>query len=195
LNNKLLKSLADFISVLTIPTNTSFLLFLVLGFEFKSSIQNLNLYFLISFLFLNLIQIIWVFVLFKLKLIDDWQVENREQRHYLYIGAVVIYLIGYILLLQVTNNKIIILSWLAYLLTTILVYIINLFWKISIHSIGAIGATTILLIIYGNKIFPLILLPLAVGWARLYLRKHTLLQVLGGYFLGFLLVKILFNIF
>jgi hypothetical protein len=102
LNNKLLKSLADFISVLTIPTTTSFLLFLVLGFEFKSSIQNLNLYFLISFLFLNLIQIIWVFVLFKLKLIDDWQVEKREQRHYLYIGAVVIYLIGYILLLQVT---------------------------------------------------------------------------------------------
>lgn len=72
---------------------------------------------------------------------------------------------------------------------------INLWWKISAHSAGAAGIVALLIriahegVTQGNVELWLILtlfLTGALGTARLWLRRHTLGQVLGGYTSGFL---------
>jgi membrane-associated phospholipid phosphatase len=63
--------------------------------------------------------------------------------------------------------------------------VINDFWKISIHATSIAGATVIVALVYGLP-FGLLLLPLVllVSWLRLYLRRHTVAQVLAGLALG-----------
>ena len=70
-------------------------------------------------------------------------------------------------------------------------FIINYFWKISLHSMGAAGFTSILYGLafysyydYSTILFASILFAGAVGFSRLVLEAHTLNQVLAGYFLG-----------
>lgn len=73
---------------------------------------------------------------------------------------------------------------------------INLFWKISVHMIAISGALAILLAVStvlgpGGSwlrmpvIVPFLLLIPLVGWSRLYLRAHTIDQIVGGALLGF----------
>lgn len=72
---------------------------------------------------------------------------------------------------------------------------INLWWKISAHSAGMAGIVALLIriahegVTQGNiEIWLIVTLLLtgALGTARLWLRRHTLGQVLGGYTSGFL---------
>lgn len=67
---------------------------------------------------------------------------------------------------------------------TLIIFLINYIWKISIHSAGVAVYTTVLTFAFGyfGALFGL-LIPL-VMWSRLYLKKHTISQIIGGIFLG-----------
>lgn len=71
-------------------------------------------------------------------------------------------------------------------------FIINFFWKISIHSIGVGGITGMLFGVSFRMnvelipvLFIFILVAGIVGFARLKLNSHTHQQVYAGFFLGF----------
>lgn len=77
-----------------------------------------------------------------------------------------------------------------YLMSVILVAllvcitIITSQWKISLHN-TTFAALTTLLVIFGSPYFAFLYLLLAgVGWARIYLKQHTVAQVVGGALLG-----------
>ena len=73
----------------------------------------------------------------------------------------------------------------SFTLATLLVFCINLFWKISIHCVGVGGAAVLLFSVAEAGIaWPGVLAVLLVGWARLYLGVHTVAQVLAGFVLG-----------
>jgi membrane-associated phospholipid phosphatase len=63
--------------------------------------------------------------------------------------------------------------------------VINTFWLISIHATGIMATTVIAGLAFG-PLAGWLLLPLLVMvcWARLYLKRHTLGQVLAGLALG-----------
>ncbi|MBL8045700.1 MAG: hypothetical protein JNL09_04120 [Anaerolineales bacterium] len=61
---------------------------------------------------------------------------------------------------------------------------ITLFWKISAHSASIAGVVMLALSLFGAVALPLGVLVLAVGWARLHLRRHSFMQVLAGICLG-----------
>ncbi len=62
--------------------------------------------------------------------------------------------------------------------------IITPIWKISFHS-AAIMAVAIIIALLPNKLaWVLLLLVPVVGWARVRLRRHTVMQVLAGYLAG-----------
>ena len=72
---------------------------------------------------------------------------------------------------------------------TLIVFFINLKWKISIHAMGVTGPTTALIFI--NPLFFIFgLLSPLVMWSRVTLKKHTLGQVLGGSILGYIITAI-----
>ena len=64
------------------------------------------------------------------------------------------------------------------------VWLINHFWKISIHATGVAGSVVIALSAGGPRLWPLLIAVPLIVWARLYLRAHTVGQVLAGLILG-----------
>lgn len=67
----------------------------------------------------------------------------------------------------------------------ICVALITRFWKISLHMLGVGTVITAILLIKGVGFWPVSLLIPLVVWARLRLRRHTPLQLLGGLLVGF----------
>ncbi|MCS6904331.1 MAG: phosphatase PAP2 family protein [Bacteroidia bacterium] len=84
------------------------------------------------------------------------------------------------------------------LLLNILAFVITLYWRISLHMLGVASICALFLFhpdFSSNGLFGLLgfLLVLVIGWSRLYLRAHTLLQVIVGSLLGFLLTSFFLN--
>lgn len=75
----------------------------------------------------------------------------------------------------------------CYSVNTLVMMLISLKWKISIHASGISGPFTFLVYVLGTVFLPLYLLILPVGWARIELRAHSLSQVLAGFLLTILL--------
>lgn len=190
--DKVLNKIAHIISTFTIPPIFCFILFAILGTNIE--IINKHVYYSIIFSFGLLLHIIWVVILYQLKIIDDWQIEKKEQRKLLFVGAIVIYLLGLLFLKYFKMPDVIVISWLSYIISTILIYFINLYWKISIHLVGSSGAIFILYYLLNLPIYYM-LIPAIIGWARLYLKKHTPAQVLGGYVFGLVIPLVIFKLF
>jgi len=70
--------------------------------------------------------------------------------------------------------------------TTIVLLVNNIFYRISFH----VALSTSLLILVNHfsawAFWPLFLIIPLIGWSRLYLKKHTLLQVIAGFLVPFL---------
>ncbi len=128
----------------------------------------------------------------------QYDLPNKDDRKIPFIFAIISYLTGAIILYFLNAPLIIIGLMFCYFSNTLIVFFINLFWKISIHSMGVAGPTTALIYAVGpiGSIYALIL-PI-VMWSRTYLKMHTMPQVIMGAFLGFILTTvqlwILFNV-
>jgi len=72
----------------------------------------------------------------------------------------------------------------AYLLTTVVVFFVTLFWRISIHMAGFTGPITALILVFGINYSLLYLLAIPLAWARTELKAHTLPQVVLGAVVG-----------
>ena len=66
-----------------------------------------------------------------------------------------------------------------------LVWLINHFWKISIHATGIGGGAFMLVEVSGLWVLPgIAVVALAVAWSRLCLGAHSQSQVIAGFLLG-----------
>ena len=60
------------------------------------------------------------------------------------------------------------------------VFVITFFWKISLHmTVNTSGAILLNTLFHGAYLPVLVVIPL-IFWSRLYLKKHTPLQLLAG---------------
>ena len=143
---------------------------------------------IICLLFGTIIPILVLFAWTKLKKIDrDFTIKEDRNRPLLI--AATIYLIGGLILWMLQANPLIAALMLCYGINTIIVFIINLKWKISVHAMGTTGPTTALM--FANPWFFIFgLIGPLVMWSRLILKKHTIGQVLLGSFFGYILTAI-----
>jgi membrane-associated phospholipid phosphatase len=81
---------------------------------------------------------------------------------------------------------------LALLLQTLLLFLITLFWQVSVHTAVTASLVTFCCMVAGQGALLLIgLIPL-VAWARLYLGRHTLAQTVVGACVGVSCFALLF---
>ncbi|WP_174856199.1 phosphatase PAP2 family protein [Streptomyces otsuchiensis] len=113
---------------------------------------------------------------------SDWHITRREQRLLpLAVGMAGVSVA--VLLLAVIPGAprdlvALVLAMLAGGASTVAV---TLWWKISVHTAVAAGATAVLIVTYGGPLTPLTaLLPVLTGWSRVALRDHTVAQVVAG---------------
>ena len=166
---------------------------------------NLNIYFAsvisfkgkliiltIIFLFTFFLPGVFTFLLYKKKIITSLYLENRSDRNIPVFFTLIFYLGAYYTLKNTGIPAIYIILILAATLNIIIIFLINLKYKISIHSlsIGALTGIFIGISICFNLelfaiIFILILLSGIVGYSRITLKAHKPSEVYTGYLIGF----------
>jgi len=134
----------------------------------------------ISLTFGTFVPLMMMYMFSKRGLISDFYVSEKEERAKPFAGAILSYLVGSLALLLVRAPTMITALMLCYAGNTLVMMLITLRWKISIHASGIAGPTTVLIYGLGTwaSIFFALLVP--VGWARIRLKAHTLTQLLAG---------------
>jgi len=111
---------------------------------------------------------------------------QREQRHGMLLWGSVWYGAGWALLWALDASGPLLAAGAVFGVNALAVWVINRWWKISIHATGVAGGAGMLHFFWGPGWASLVLaLPLlAVMWARLRLQAHTPAQVVAGALLG-----------
>ena len=153
-----------------------------------------NRLYLIGFILTIAMPMLSFVVMLRMGIITDIKMTIRKERVVPTYVAVIYYFCFYYLLAQIDGLSIHILSsFLGCILAILIANLITSFWKISIHGIGISSVAAIMVgtseaTLTHNIAWITILLVLIglVGWSRLYLKRHTPMQVLAGSILGFM---------
>ncbi len=120
----------------------------------------------------------------------DLDIPTRTDRNQPLLFACASYLIGTAVLVAGHAPLLTTVVMFGYFAGTLFLFLINLYWKISIHTMGIAGPTTVLVFVFGywGALLGLLLPP--VIWSRVYLKKHTVAQAITGAILGFVLTAV-----
>lgn len=132
-------------------------------------------------------------------IIESYRLDKREDRPLPFLTIGSLYYVAFYLLKNINLPAIIYLVLLSATILVLIAFVINFFWKISVHmlSVGSIvGMLISFSIAYQINILLIILIAILisgiVGWARLTMNAHTNLQVYTGFFLGLTFMLTLF---
>lgn len=103
-------------------------------------------------------------------------------------------IISIIILMLVNAPKPIIFLINAVMMQVLLLFIVTLLWKISFHSATITTAATVTLLLGSDLTWAIIPMVPLVGWSRVYLHRHTRMQVIAGCVAGFGVAVTAFNL-
>jgi hypothetical protein len=197
-------SLAKVFSVLfqplLIPTYTLLILFNLNNYFsllIPEEVRHLMLWmvFLITFVF----PILFIFILYKRKMITSLNMDKREERIFPLVITALFYFLAYYLVYQAKLDELYLRLFLGSALLICIAIVVSAFWKISMHMIGVgglLGALIGLGIAAYIDLTIFVVLAVLVsgltGFARLKLKAHTPWQVYIGFLTGLGLMIVLF---
>src|SRR5581483_5460483 len=200
-NRRVWRDLAKILSTIFNPFLTALALFLILShraaFE-GANAQGTNEFWWLLFMstfFTSIAPMLFIFWLYATDRISDLDMSVREEREKVFGVFVVFYLLGTIALWATHSPRLLIATMAGYSLSTIVVQYITRYWKISTHALGITAPLVALCLLYGRQPLPFLVLIPMVCWARVYLKAHTLAQVLAGAALAAASVVLFFSLF
>jgi len=116
---------------------------------------------------------------YRIKGIVDLDVSEREKRAPFFIFATLCYALAALIFRMVQSSVMFKLA-LTYVLVSLGIVVITFFWKISVHTAGIAGPSTMFILTYGLNLLPIYFLTAASIWARMRLKAHTFAQALLG---------------
>jgi hypothetical protein len=105
--------------------------------------------------------------------------SEKKARTSFFLMALVSYSVATVIFFA-TGTKIMFLPAFGYVCVTLVLMIIDMFWRISAHCAGVAGPITALFYVYGMVAVPLFLFLVPLSWARVALKEHTIGQTIGG---------------
>ncbi len=127
---------------------------------------------------------------------SDWSISIREQRHTIYLITAVCFIILVTVFIWAGAPSIALACLYAALPTTVLAGAINrLVTKISLHAVAMAGCAAALFWVSPLLGLLLTLAGIAVSWARMRLKHHTLTQILLGWGVAAGSVFIVFSLY
>jgi membrane-associated phospholipid phosphatase len=195
LNEKFLQKFARLISIIFIPPVLTVISFFYLALKFESDSYKSSFTLIIAILFGFILQIASFVYLRKKGLLSDIDAKNKNERTLPFFVSLLIYILGFILLLLLKVNIISIAFWFCYISNTFLVILINKYLKISIHAMGVSGPLALFTFIIGIEALVLLPILLIVGWSRIKLKCHSFTEVIAGSLVGFISVYIQLCVF
>jgi len=137
-----------------------------------------------------------LFVFWQLKAgrITDFHLPDRRDRIGPFIVSLVCGLLSFGLLVYADAPHGFLTPILAIQLQVLVLFLITLVWQVSIHTATMACLVIFAVLQFGNAaLFLFALVPL-VGWARLYLGRHSLMQTVTGAVIGCCCFPLLFRL-
>jgi membrane-associated phospholipid phosphatase len=148
----------------------------------------------VTLFFLSIGPLLYIIVGVRLGKFTDIDVSVRSQRTWPFVFGLASGLVGLLILTLTRGSRNLETLLLITLLSGIILMVITLWWKISLHASSIAGAATILTAFYGSVMLPAFLLVIAVSWSRVVLRRHTVSQVTAGAILSIVLTVLILTI-
>ncbi|GAB2656068.1 hypothetical protein GCM10027271_13220 [Saccharopolyspora gloriosae] len=115
---------------------------------------------------------------------DGHHVRDREGRLVPFVLLIVLSSLGLAVLVLAGAPRLMVALDVAMLSALLVVGLITVWWKVSVHAAVAAGATAILAVVFSPWLLLLWVLTAAVGWSRVRLGDHTPAQVAVGAVIG-----------
>jgi len=189
MNSRLFSSIISFVFH---PMLISLVAFYLLLFGMGTIATNAFSVLIVCFIFSNLIPISTVLVLKKMGKISDLDASKKEQRIFpLTLDSGIAFLI----LVKINADPLVQGLMFCYMSNTIITILITRYWKISIHAMGVGGPIAALWVAGFQFPIPAFLILIAVSYARVVLKAHTVLQVIAGTLGGLIFTYIQLQLF
>ncbi len=171
---------AHYVSNILSPVAVSLPFVFFVALYHAQSILIAFLYTLLVLFFLSFGPMVYILVGVRIGKFTDPDVSMRSQRTGPFLFGIASALVGLVTLFFMHGPKNLQTLLLITIVSGVVMMIVTLWWKISIHASSLAAAATLLTALYGNTILPVFVLLIAVCWSRVVLRRHTLGQVIAG---------------
>ncbi len=177
---------ARIISILFVPPSFTIIIFTIFAFLLEDTAFRSFILISTALVFGFFMPVIMFTIFRKKGLIADVDAKIKEERTFPFLLSVLFYAAGLIILIYYRIDLVSIAFWFCYISNTLLLVIINKYWKISAHMMGASGPFAALVYVFGFAALPFIILLIFIGQARIKLECHTLNQVVAGALFAFI---------
>jgi membrane-associated phospholipid phosphatase len=141
--------------------------------------------------FSGLLPIISLYYLKRVGVIGDLMVNERDERLIPFACVFGSYLLGTAFLWIFNAPTTMVALMVSYVITSLVMMVITLRWKISIHAAGVAGPSMFLVLKYNLVLWPFLIVTLLVCWSRWRLKVHTIEQVFAGATLSVIVTAIM----
>lgn len=187
--------LAFGISTLFSPYITAAVFIIIVTYAYA---QNLSQFlpWMVTFLaFAVIIPGIYTLWLMEVGKITDIHISGLKERKIPFLIAGILAVIGALILIILDAAKPVIVMGVIYAVNALAVALVTQFWKISIHTALFSAVVTIAVVIFGSSYWWLYLILVPLSWSRIHRHRHTILQVVAGALLAFVLTTATFFVF
>ncbi|GAA1343717.1 phosphatidic acid phosphatase [Arthrobacter roseus] len=140
----------------------------------------------VAIVFVTALPFAGIFLLTRRGTVTDHHVGERRQRAPILLGTLGSIAVGILVLRLMDAPPHLMLMIASTVLGLVLVLIVNLFWKLSVHAAVSVVFAIAAVVLSGPWGLVAVVVPLAVGWSRVVLGAHTRAQVLCGFAAGLL---------
>ncbi|MHB8595865.1 MAG: phosphatase PAP2 family protein [Ktedonobacteraceae bacterium] len=171
---------ARYVSNILAPSTISLPFVLLVSLYHSRSTTSALLFACLTLFFLTLGPMVYILIGVRKGWLSDVDVSRRTERAGPFLFGITSVALGFVLLRYVNAPKNLETLLLITTISGVIMLIVTLWWKISIHASSLAGAATMLTVLYGAAMLPTFLLLILVSWSRVVLRRHTTAQVIAG---------------
>jgi membrane-associated phospholipid phosphatase len=192
---RVLTDVARIFSTICNPFVTALVLFVVLAHAVAPDTPTFWGYLFASTFFTSIGPMLYILWLYATDRIADLDLSVRSEREAVFTTFVVFYALGTGTLLLLHAPRLLSATMAGYAVASFVVGYITRYWKISTHALGISASMVSLTYVYHQQPLPFLILIPIVGWSRVYLRAHTITQVIAGTALGAGSVIVVYHFF
>jgi len=192
---RVLTDVARIFSTIFNPFLTALALFVLVAHAKSKDTPTFWFFLFTSTFFTSIGPMLYVLWLYAHDKISDLDMSVRGERERVFGIFVIFYALGTLVLWLLRAPPLLTASMAGYMGASLVTQYITRYWKISTHALGISAPLVVLIYLYGLQPLPFLVLIPIVGWSRIYLRAHTILQVAAGTGLGIASVLLFFRVF
>ena len=167
------KRLAQGISALSNPLYLALPTFLVIALASAPDVLHALLWWFVAALGIGLAPLLFVLRGVRRGDYSDAHVSLREQRFVPLLFGIGSVALTFVLLVLLDASRVLLATVTAVIVVLVIATIITRAWKISLHLVGAAGAVTVCVLLFGPWYVLLSLLVVLIGWARWRVNANT----------------------